>query len=165
MRIETLGGQPGREEFDCGDDELNLWLRQYARQSDRRGVTLTRVALHPGDDRIVGYYATKAYQLEGATLREALGDAAGKYPIPCVLLARLARCLSVRGEGVGELLLAHALRACTRVSTETGVQFVVVHAIDERASKFYEGYGFVPFAEHPDHLLVPMKTVRTVFGS
>lgn len=165
MRIETLSDQPGRDVFDCGDDDLNQWLRQYARQSDRKGVTLTRVALDEDDGRIVGYYATKAYQLEGAELRRALGEEAARYPVPCVLLARLARCESVRGAGVGELLLAHALRACTRVSLETGLQFVVVHAIDDRARMFYERYGFVQFVEHPNHLLMPMKKVRAAFAS
>lgn len=66
---------------------------------------------------------------------------------------------------MGEVLLAHALRACTRVSDETGVVFVVVHAIDDRAREFYKRYGFVQFLEHENHLLIPMKTVRATFGN
>lgn len=164
VRIETLDSQPGRDEFDCGNEDLNDWLQRFARQSDRRNTTLTRVALHPDDGRIVGYYATKTYQLDGEELQSALGSGQ-RYPIPCILIARLARCQSVRGMGVGELLLMHAMRACTRISAETGVKFIVVHAIDEDARAFYERYGFVRFVEHENHLLIPMKTVRTTFAS
>ncbi|MGX5681689.1 GNAT family N-acetyltransferase [Schumannella luteola] len=163
MIIETLSSQPGREDFDCGDPEMNQWLQRYARQSDRRHETLTRVALDPHDGRIIGYYATKAYQLEGASLLEALGDDASRYPVPCVLLARLARCLSVRGEGIGDILLAHALRACVRVAENTGVKFVIVHAIDDNAVRFYERNGFTRFVDHPQHLLMPMKHIRQLF--
>lgn len=95
---------------------------------------------------------------------EAFGSGQ-KYPVPCVLLARLARCMRVKGHGVGELLLAHALRSCIRVSEEIGLQFVVVHAIDDPAVAFYESYGFERFKDHQTHLLMPLKTVRQNFGT
>jgi GNAT superfamily N-acetyltransferase len=161
--IETLASQTGRDTFDCGDAELNEWLQKYARQSGRAGNTLTRVALDPVDGRIVGYYAQKSYQLEGEELRRAF-PGARRYPSPAVLIARLARCRSVAGEGVGELLLAHALRACSRVSGEVGVELVVVHALNERAYAFYSKYGFTPFADHPLHLFMPMKQVRRLYA-
>lgn len=161
-RIETLAEQPGRDEFDCGDIEINEWLQLYARQSDRRNQTLTRVALHPDDGRIVGYYATKAYQLEGAELRAALGGRA-KYPVPCMLIVKLGSCLSVRGEGVGELLLLHALRSSVSVSESMGLQFAVVHSKNERSTSFYAKYGFAQFVDHPNHLLIPTRTLRKLF--
>jgi hypothetical protein len=161
--IETLAKQPGRDLFDCGEADLNEWLRYYASQSDARGDTLTRVALEPNDGRIIGYYAQKAYQLQGDELKEALGDRA-KYPVPAVLLARLARCRTVAGARVGELLLTHALRATVRVSSEIGVQAVVVHAIGSKAAAFYENYGFTRFVDHPNHLLIPTKTLKKTFS-
>lgn len=161
--IESLAKQPGRDMFDCGEPDLDEWLHRYARQSDARNETLTRVALHPDDGRIVGYYALKSYHLVGAELEWAFGPRV-RYPVPCILLARLARCQSVIGQGVGELLLAHALRTSARVSEEIGVQVVVVHAIGERAAAFYRRYGFTPFVDHPNHLLLPVKSVRRTFG-
>lgn len=160
VRIETLSSAHDRSLFDCGVADLTGWLQRQAGQSDRRNVTLTRVALEDDSNRVVGYYATKTYHLEGPELALALGPDAGKYPVPCVLLARLAVCESAQGQGVGALLLAHALRACTRVSEETGLQFVVVHAIDETAATFYERFGFERFVDHEHRLLMPMKTVK-----
>jgi len=68
--IETLSLQPGREKFDCGQAEMNEWLSRYARRSDKNGQTLTRLALHPDDGRIV-YYAMKSSELRGDDLQSA----------------------------------------------------------------------------------------------
>jgi predicted N-acetyltransferase YhbS len=162
--IETLAGHEGRDVFDCGDEDMNRWLSTQAKQSGRSGNTLTRVLLHPEDARIVGYYATQAYRLEGDALAGAFGAGAQKYSMPAVLIARLARCLSVKGEGVGGLLMAHALRACLRVSENTGVELAVVHAIDADAAAFYSKFNFEPFLEHPLHMMLPVKEIRKAFG-
>ncbi|MFS2281377.1 GNAT family N-acetyltransferase [Microbacterium sp. OR21] len=161
--IETFDkAKHDRDPFDCGVDDLNVWLKRHASQSDKRGSTLTRVLVSDDDPRVFGYYAQTAYSLVGEELARAFA-APQRYPVPCVLIARLARCGSVKGEGLGELLLMHALRSCVRVSDELGIQFVVVHAISESAAKFYERYGFERFAEHERHLLIPLKTVRSLF--
>lgn len=160
--IETLDtSQHDRDPFDCGVADLNDWLKVQANQSGRKGSTLTRVLLKDSDSRIYGYYAQTAYSLVGEELALAF-SAPQKYPIPCVLIARLACCSSVQGQRLGEALLLHALRSCIRVSEEVGIQFVVVHAIDDSAAKFYERYGFEGFADHPLHLLLPMKTVGKI---
>lgn len=108
---------------------------------------------------VLGYYSQSAYRVDSAELEALFGvEHRPRYPVPSVLIARLARYQSVRGEGVGELLLAHALRACTRVSKEIGIELVVVHAIDEAAAEFYEKYGFTRFVDHPHSLMIPVKT-------
>ncbi|MBW8763334.1 MAG: GNAT family N-acetyltransferase [Microbacterium sp.] len=163
--IETLdSSQHDREPFDCGVADLNEWLKRQANQSGKKGSTLTRVLLKDGDSRVYGYYAQTAYSLVGEELARAF-SVPQKYPIPCVLLARLACCESVRGQHLGEMLLLHALRSCVRVSEDIGVQFVVVHAIDDSAARFYEKYGFERFVDHPNHLLISLKEVRKVFST
>lgn len=161
-QIETFAGQGGRDEFDSGESDLNEWLRRYASQSNKTGNTLVRVALHPDDGRIVGYYAQRTYQLDGTELKRAFPDSR-KYPVPAVLIARLAVCRSVQGQKLGGILLAHALRACTRISTDVGVEVVVVHALHDRAREFYLHHGFTEFADHPLHLFIPMKVVRQLY--
>ncbi|MBP1325811.1 putative GNAT family N-acyltransferase [Leucobacter exalbidus] len=110
---------------------------------------------------MLGYYSQSSYRIDAEELSAVFGSSnTPRYPIPSVLIARLARCQSVRGQGIGELLLAHALRSCTRVSKEIGVELVVVHAMSEAAAKFYESYGFVRFVDHPHSLMLPLKTLE-----
>lgn len=162
-QIETLASRHDRSLFDSGEPELDEWLKRHAGQSGRQGNTLTRVLVDDEDssNRVLGYYAQSAYRLDGEELGAVYGEAnRPRFPIPGVLIARLARCSSVRGEGAGEILLAHALRACTRVSEEIGIQVVVVHALNEWAATFYEGFGFKRFADHPHSLVLPAKVLK-----
>lgn len=161
MRIETLAKWHERGLFDSGEPELDEWLKKTASQSARRRTTLTRVLVNDDDPRVLGYYSQSAYRLDAEELAAVFGaEQRPRYPIPCVLIARLARCQSVRGQGVGELLLAHALRSCTRVSREIGIEMVIVHAISERAVVFYERFGFVRFVDHPHSLMLPVKVLE-----
>jgi len=62
--------------------------------------------------------------------------------VPAALIARLARDLSCRGKGIGEVLLLHALDLILRSSAEIGLALVLVDAKDESAETFYRRYGF-----------------------
>lgn len=83
------------------------------------------------------------------------------YPIPAVLLARLAVDVTVQGRGVGAQLLIHALTEIARASEE----LVVVHAIDEEAVTFYARFGFQRFVDHPLNLFMTTKALRATLGT
>ncbi|WP_125100773.1 GNAT family N-acetyltransferase [Leucobacter chromiireducens] len=164
-QIETLAKKHDRSPFGCGEDDLDTWLKTQASQSGRSNNTLTRVLVDGDDPRVLGYYSQSSYRLVGDELGAVFGDGRRpRYPIPCVLLARLARCNSVAGRGAGEVLLGHALRACTRVSREIGIEMVVVHALHERAALFYERFGFVRFVDDDLSLMLPTKTLQDAFS-
>ena len=81
--------------------------------------------------------------------------------IPATLLGRLARSVAFRGQGLGELLLLHALRSALAQSRH--IASVVVDAIDENAEKFYLGYGFIALPDNPGRLALPMTTIERLF--
>lgn len=81
------------------------------------------------------------------------------YPIPAVLLARLAGDEEFQGQGVGESLLVHALTEIARASRSVGFEVVVVHAIDRDAVTFYARCGFTRFEDHELHLFMPVKNL------
>lgn len=144
-----------RSSFDCGTEELNRWLRTQASQQEKSGNTRTFLAVD--GSRVVGYYATTAYRLEPEEAAGAFGAGGRRYPVPAVLLARLAVDKSCQGEGLGARLLLHALGELLKVSHSVGFEVVVVHAVDEPAAAFYARFGFQPFADHPLHLFMPLK--------
>lgn len=87
-----------------------------------------------------------------------MGKGHARYPIPAVLLARLAIAKPYQGAHLGERLLADAVRRIVEVSQQIGVDLVVVDALDDEAAGFYERYGFArwladghrPFAKARD---------------
>jgi ribosomal protein S18 acetylase RimI-like enzyme len=61
--------------------------------------------------------------------------------VPAALIGRLARDEKARGRGIGELLLADAVRRILGASKTLAVFAIVVDAKDERAVKFLDGSG------------------------
>jgi GNAT superfamily N-acetyltransferase len=81
--------------------------------------------------------------------------------LPVTLLGRLARDTSYKGNGIGELLLADALRRAYQASSSIGAWAVVTDPINEKARAFYEGFGFVSLES--GRMFIPMETIKTSF--
>jgi hypothetical protein len=77
-----------RSQFDSGQPALDEWLRTQATQQEK--ANNTRTFLGVDDDRVLGYYATTTYRLELDEAATMYGAGRRVYPVPAVLLARLA---------------------------------------------------------------------------
>ena len=161
--IVAFGKSFDSSRFTSGNADLDDWLRTKAGQGERSDNTRAFLALDPGGERVIGYYATTTYRLELDEAARALGAGKRRYPVPAVLLARLAVDGEWAGRGVGRTLLVHALRQIAEASRSVGFEVVVVHAADESAVTFYARYGFTAFVSHPRHLLMPTKQLRATF--
>jgi GNAT superfamily N-acetyltransferase len=154
--IEPLG-RHDRTGFSCGVDALDDWFAQRAGQDERRSVARVFVAL---DDRlgVVGFYSLSAFTLAIDDLPPAWVKRLPCYGlIPAALIGRLARDRRLRGEGLGGLLLADAVRRVLDAAHTLAVFAIVVEAIDEDAAAFYRGFGFTPFPGRPLRLFMPLQ--------
>lgn len=131
-------------EFHCGSEELDRWLRAWARHNDANGASRTYVSVASGSDRVVGFYCLAAGSLSRAAAPGRLSRNMPD-PIPVVLLGRLAVDRSHAGRGLGASLLQHAVIQAARVAQAIGMRAIVVHAKDDGAVAFYERFGFVRF--------------------
>jgi len=161
-RVVTFdAGRHQTDRFDCGRPALDRWLRAYAGQSQRRDVARTFVATDRAQ-RVLGYYTLVAAQVEHASAPAVVrAGASAHFPIPVCLIARLAVCRHVQGQGLGGDLLVDALRRALAASEEIGIRAILVHAIDEEAARFYRQFDFEPATRDGLTLLVPLVSVRT----
>jgi predicted N-acetyltransferase YhbS len=88
-----------------------------------------------------------------------------RYPVPAVLLARLAVDTGFQGCGVGSRLLLHALSQIAEASRHVGFEVVVVHAINKDAVTFYAQRGFTQFEDHDLYLFMPVKNLLATLES
>ena len=146
--------------FSCGNELLDRWLVRYASQNQRRDAARTFVATTT-DQRVYGYYTLLAGQLEhhGATPETSRG-LSKHFPIPVAILARLAVDAGQQGQGIGAALLNDALVRVVRASEQVAVRSVAVHAVDERAARFYERFGFRALGLTPRTLMTSLGTLR-----
>ncbi|HEX8694731.1 MAG TPA: GNAT family N-acetyltransferase [Longimicrobium sp.] len=158
--FEALARQHDRAAFDCGEPALNEFLRRHARQNQERNVSRTYVATRPEDLRVVGFYTLSSGAVGFERLPERVRRRLPHYPVPVVHLGRLASDLSVRGEGLGELLLFDAFRRAAAAADIVGVFAMEVVAKHDKARDFYVRYGFEAFEDNHLNLYLPMETIR-----
>lgn len=163
LRIEPLAGHHDRSAFSCGQPELDDWFRRRASQDEKRNVARVFVAV---DDElgVVGFYSLSSYTLALTDLPQEVAKKLPRYgAIPAALIGRLARDVRARGQGVGELLLADAVRRILGAGRSLAVFAIVVDAKDETAADFYRGFGFRPFPSRPLRLFLPTSVAAAAF--
>jgi GNAT superfamily N-acetyltransferase len=163
-RIERLSRSHERDEFSCGREALDVFLRSLVSQYEKRDLGRTYVAVRPGERRVLGYYTLASGAVSFQSLPTGAARKLPKHPVPVALLARLAIDRAAQGRGLGGMLLADALRRCSGFADELGIHAVEVHALDDAAEAFYKHYGFIPLLDQARHLYLPLATVRQVLG-
>lgn len=154
--IELLAKQHKRENFDCGEENLNQFLKKYARQNQEKGFGRTFVAVLPNEAEVLGYYTISA----GSISFEIIPEKIPRYPIPTAHLGRLATDVKMRGQGLGELLLIDALERTVLVAERLGIYAIELFALTENSKNFYLKYGFVSLKDDEKHLYLPIETLR-----
>jgi len=161
--IEPLGRQHDRTRFCCGQPDLDDWFRRRAGQDDRRNVARVFVAVD-NELGVVGFYSLSSFTLALEDLPEEIARKLPRYAaIPAALIGRLARDERIRGRGVGELLLADAIARILGAGRSLAVFAIVVDAKDDRATLFYQRYGFRAFPNRPRFLFLLTSTAAAAF--
>ena len=157
-RPELLAPRHKLEEFDCGKPVLNDWLVRHARQAQGAGSTKTFVAAD--EDQVLGYFSLTVGQIDTFDVPERMRKGMGHYPLPVVLLARLAVSTSAQGRGLGWGLLQDAIARTVLISEQAGVRAMLTHPLDQEAAAFYTRFGFVPSPLRTQQLLLLLKDAR-----
>ena len=159
-QIELLAAGHRREDFDCGEESLNDFLRHRAGQNARKDISRTYVALEAGSEVVAGYYTLSGGSVAFEDLPANTARRLPKYPIPTALIGRLAVDRSQQGLGLGGMLLVDALKRIRDLADQIGIHAVTVHALNDPVKGFYEAHGFLPFQDDPRHLFLPLATIR-----
>lgn len=165
--IEPLGAQHKkfRAAFTCGVETLDRYLKEQASQDAKKRAAAPYV-LVSGDGLIAGYYTLSLDNIRADDSPAELVTQLKlpRYPvIGATLIGPLARDLSFRGQGIGELLLADALKRALGLSKQIASAAVVVDAKNDKAHGFYTAFGFIGFPQTLNRLLLPMQTIEQTF--
>ena len=154
LRIELLDARHGRENFDCGDDALNDFLRRRAGQQQRRGFGKTYVVLADNGVDVIGFVTVSVGQVEARALPKQLK--LPRHPAPMLRIGRLAVDKRAQGNGIGRDLLASALHLALEFAERVGLYAVVVDAKDAQAAEFYRRLHFEPTLDDALCLFLPL---------
>ncbi|AUN93913.1 GNAT family N-acetyltransferase [Pseudazoarcus pumilus] len=156
---EPLSARHRLEGFDCGKSALNDWLLRHARQAQASGSARTFVVAED-DNRVAGYFSLTVGQVDTLEAPERIRKGMGQYPLPVVILARLAVCAQDQGRCIGLGLLQDAIRRTMLIAEQAGIRAMLTHPIDEQAARFYTRFGFIASPLREQQLLLLLKDAR-----
>jgi predicted N-acetyltransferase YhbS len=144
------------EEFDCGEDVLNIWLRKRALAAVASRTANTFVVCR--GRVVVGYFSLAngavAHKDTSAKVRQNMPD-----PIPCTVLARLAVDVEERGRGLGQELLQEAMKKTLAGAKHSAARLFIVHALNAKAFEYYDKNGFRPLKGETMAMYMPVETI------
>jgi len=161
--VRKLNADDKIAQFDCGQPSLNQFLQRYAHTNQKSNSTQTYVTCL--DNEVVGYYslAVGSVEQDNAATRVIKGMA--RYPIPVMVLARLAVDQKYHKVGLGRALLKDALLRTAQASDIAGIRALLVHAKDEAAQKWYLQWEFEPSPTDPYHLFLLLKDLKGLLSA
>jgi GNAT superfamily N-acetyltransferase len=166
FRIEVLGRHHRALLGDFRNQHPSLvdYLRRFAfRHAEKDHLARTFLAIdgEAGEERLAGYFTLATASVERTSVGsiESLDKLPG-FPIPAVLLARLAVDDRLQGQGLGRYLFEEALGLTFQLAQSGPVAFrlFVTDALDEAAARFYERFGFLRLSdEFPCRMVLDLK--------
>ncbi len=162
--IELLGKKHNRDEFNCGKELLNNYLKTQAAQDIKRKLSACFV-LSENETNIQGFYTLSNNSIPLSSFPEQIQKKLPKSytSIPTTLLGRLAIDKKYQGQGIGKILLIDALKRSYELAREIGSFAVVVDPIDQEAEKFYKKYDFIKLPDS-EKMFIATKTLQELFG-
>ena len=148
------------DDFDCGNANLDDWLVRHARQAQASGSAKTFVVAD--GRRVAGYFGLAVGQVDSVEAPERIRKGMGQYPIPVVLLARLAVDRAYQGRGIGVGMLQDAIRRTRLIAEQAGIRALLTQPIDADADTFCRRFGFVSSPVREGQLLLLLKDARRV---
>lgn len=153
--VEPLASKLDRNRFDCGVEDLNRFIRQYALQNQKKHFVRTYVCCNGAE--IIGYYSLAFGSVNQENAPEAITRGMGRYQVPAIILGRLAIDKHHQGKGFGMALLKDAVLRAKQAEQIGGLRVIVVHAKDAVAQAFYLKYGFMSAPDEPLTLFFPIE--------
>lgn len=151
--------------FDCGNESLNSFLQNYAMQNNKNNASRTYVSICHNNNMVAGYYTLTYGSVSHVQATEKVKKRMPNYPIPVMILARLAVSQQYQKLGLGKGLLKDALLRTLQASNIAGLKAVIAHAKDNKAKKFYLQYGFEESALDEYHLMLALQDIECVMKS
>jgi GNAT superfamily N-acetyltransferase len=161
--LEPLQRNHPRRAFDCGQGEVNDWLRTKAFQHQEKRLSATKV-LRDRDGAIAGFYTLATGQVDFGDLPSELARKLPRRALPVAILAWLGVSGVHQGQKLGDLLLAQALRDCYEAGQSFAFIAVILDCVDVRAKAFYQRWDFTELPGSPFRLFLSSQTLAAMVG-
>lgn len=160
LTIQQICRAHDRNNFDCGNEEINRFFRTTARRNDERNLIRVHVLVDDAcPDHVLGFYALTPKELKAPP-----ESGLKKYdqPVPVMLLAKMGVDKDHHRQGLGSHLVISAIKDVVEISRRTGLVGLFVDPKDAVAETLYEGLDFQRVKSGSPQLWLPIQECRAV---
>lgn len=164
FRLEPLTRAHPRRRFSSGEAAVDGWLRTRALEHQEKHLSTTKVLLDPAGE-IAGYYTLATAQVDFGHLPLEMARRLPRRALPAAVLAWLgvgAVGSARRGQGLGTMLLARALRDCHEAGRSFAFVAVIIDCIGDAARAFYGRWDFAALPGHPYRLFLSAAQIEAM---
>jgi ribosomal protein S18 acetylase RimI-like enzyme len=162
--LERLERGHPRKGFTSGEDAVDDWLRAKALQHQEKHLSVTKVLLDEGG-AIAGYYTLATAQVDFSDLPQEVRKRLPRRALPVAVLAWLGVGRDRHGQGLGQRLLAQALRDCHEAGQTFAFVAVVLDCLNDRAKAFYRRFDFEEMPGQPYRLFVTSQGLAAMMAA
>lgn len=162
LPVHKLAAADQVDAFDCGQLALNQFLQRYALPNQKANGAQTYVCCKA--DAVVGFYSLAVGSVDPAVAPSRVAKGLARHPVPVMILARLAVDSAHQHKGLGRALLKDALLRTAQAAEIAGIRCLLVHAKDDAARQWYEGWEFEPSPTDPYHLFLMLKDLKALIS-
>jgi len=130
-------------EFNCGDNDLNEFLKIDSFKYHKSRLASTILVIH--GDKIIGFFSLSADAIKLIDDEKEKCDVSEKplQEYPAVKLVRLAVDKRYQGKNLGKIILRIAIGLILeKLDNSVGCRFITVDAYTNKVP-FYKNYGFI----------------------
>ena len=157
-QTEILARSHNVADFDCGEPELDVYLKRFAFNNQRKEISRTYVTVRNG--KVGGYYTLAFGAVRPDDAPDEIRSGLPRYDIPVMLLARLAVDIREKGMGLGRALLRDALLRTVQAADIAGLRAFLVHTKHDEARTYYKQFGFIDSPTNELHLMLSITDIR-----
>ncbi|MGH7200339.1 MAG: GNAT family N-acetyltransferase [Planctomycetaceae bacterium] len=163
-RLETLRRGRPRRPFHSGESAVDDWLKTKALQHQQKHLSTTKILLDSAGT-IAGYYTLATGQVDFGDLPAEITRKLPRRALPVALLAWLGVNADRQGQGLGQLLLAQALRDCYEAGQTFAFVAVILDCVSDAAKTFYQRWDFEELPGHPYRLFLSAGRLAAMMES
>ena len=145
------------DDFDCGDDDINYFLKNLAIPNQYRKLSNTYIFCIEEDERVVAYLSILASQLN-------TGDARiyGIDKIPIVLLGRMGVDKNFRSNNIGRAMINIAVKKALEASKLIACRLLLIETSLNMKSYYLEkiNLGFEWFKDRKTFSILVLDLLK-----
>lgn len=146
--------------FDCGEPALNQFLQRFALVNQSANSAQTYVCSL--GDSVVGFYSLAVGSVDPQAAPPRASKGLARHPVPVMILARLAVDRDHQRKRLGQALLRDALLRTAQAADIAGIRWLLVHAKDDAARRWYLSWEFEPSPTDAYHLYLMIKDLKAL---